>query len=525
MQVSRIALGLAVAAAPGRRAGRDAVGRTGAAGQRARHRQAGHRRHRRGHRHRDLDQRQLLRAARRGVRPRRAATLNIAGGHADHRRVGQRRHADRRARRPAERHRHRDRADRLHQRPADRPARPRRLGRPHHQRPRAGQLRQAARRAGEGDTGVYGGTDDNDNSGILRYVRVEFSGVEFSPDNELNGIAFQGVGRGTQVDHVQAHMSRDDAMEWFGGTVDGKYVVMSNAADDSFDWTFGWTGPRAVRRRHPARRRCRQRHRGGQQRVQQQRAAALESADLQHHDVRRSRPQRGRRESARREPAPRHGVHDPQLPDHRLQDRRASRSRRRTRRRPARSTTARRRWAPAWSGTSPTPHARQRARPTSTAAASRTSAPNVDPGVSTAACSNHEAPNFQPSGDRHAGRRAAGADSAAERRLLRGRDLHRRRAAGARRRTGWTAGRRFRRTDRGLGCYDGPDVTVRPVVTVPPGKPVLTCLDHPDRPHGSSRMVLVRRWRRAAALRDRHSLTHKSSSSALASAVLDAIEA
>lgn len=96
--------------------------------------------------------------------------------------------------------------------------------------------------AGEGDTGVYGGTDPNDNSGILRYVRVEFSGIEFSPDNELNGIAFQGVGRGTQVDYVQAHMSRDDAMEWFGGTVDIKHAVMSNAADDSLDWTFGWTG-------------------------------------------------------------------------------------------------------------------------------------------------------------------------------------------------------------------------------------------------------------------------------------------
>ena len=96
--------------------------------------------------------------------------------------------------------------------------------------------------AGEGDTGVYGGNDPNDNSGVLSYVRVEFSGVEFSPDNELNGIAFQAVGRGTQVDHVQAHMSRDDALEWFGGTVDGKYLVMSNAADDSLDWTFGWTG-------------------------------------------------------------------------------------------------------------------------------------------------------------------------------------------------------------------------------------------------------------------------------------------
>jgi hypothetical protein len=96
--------------------------------------------------------------------------------------------------------------------------------------------------AGEGDTGVYGGTDDNDSSGRLSYVRVEFAGIEFSPDNELNGIAFQAVGRGTQVDHVQAHLSRDDAMEWFGGTVDGKYLVMSGAADDSVDWTFGWTG-------------------------------------------------------------------------------------------------------------------------------------------------------------------------------------------------------------------------------------------------------------------------------------------
>lgn len=96
--------------------------------------------------------------------------------------------------------------------------------------------------AGEGDTGNYGGDNDDDNSGILRYVRVEFSGIEFSPDNELNGIAFQAVGRGTQVDHIQAHMSRDDALEWFGGTVDVKYAVMSNAADDSIDWTFGWRG-------------------------------------------------------------------------------------------------------------------------------------------------------------------------------------------------------------------------------------------------------------------------------------------
>jgi hypothetical protein len=95
---------------------------------------------------------------------------------------------------------------------------------------------------GEGDTGVYGGSDPNDSSGILRYVRVEFAGVEFTPDNELNGIAFQGVGRGTVVENVQVHMNRDDGVEFFGGTVDIKRVVLSNIADDAFDWTFGWTG-------------------------------------------------------------------------------------------------------------------------------------------------------------------------------------------------------------------------------------------------------------------------------------------
>jgi len=95
---------------------------------------------------------------------------------------------------------------------------------------------------GEADTGVYGGNLPNDNSGSLRYVRVEFAGVEFSPDNELNGIAFQGVGRGGSFEYIQVHMNRDDALEWFGGTADIKYAVASNAADDSFDWTFGWSG-------------------------------------------------------------------------------------------------------------------------------------------------------------------------------------------------------------------------------------------------------------------------------------------
>jgi hypothetical protein len=95
---------------------------------------------------------------------------------------------------------------------------------------------------GEGDTGVYGGDDPNDNSGVLRYVRVEFAGIEFSPDNELNGIAFQGVGRGTVVDHVQVKMNKDDGVEFFGGTVDAKHLVLTSIADDSIDWTDGWTG-------------------------------------------------------------------------------------------------------------------------------------------------------------------------------------------------------------------------------------------------------------------------------------------
>ncbi len=96
--------------------------------------------------------------------------------------------------------------------------------------------------AGEGDTGDFGGDDPNDNSGVLRYVRVEYAGLEFSPDNELNGIALQGVGSGTVIEYVQVHMNQDDGIEMFGGTVNLKYVLVTGARDDSFDWTDGWTG-------------------------------------------------------------------------------------------------------------------------------------------------------------------------------------------------------------------------------------------------------------------------------------------
>ena len=95
---------------------------------------------------------------------------------------------------------------------------------------------------GEGDTGAFGGNNPADSSGVLRYVRIEYAGIEFSPDNELNGIAFQGVGSGTVVEHVQVHMNQDDGIEMFGGTVNLKYALVTGARDDSFDWTDGWTG-------------------------------------------------------------------------------------------------------------------------------------------------------------------------------------------------------------------------------------------------------------------------------------------
>jgi len=109
---------------------------------------------------------------------------------------------------------------------------------------------------GEGDSGPYGGNDPNSDSGRLSYVRVEFAGIRFSDQNELNGIALQGVGKGTQLDHLQIHFNQDDGIEFFGGTVDAKYVLITDAEDDSLDWTFGWTGRLqhfvAVQRHGPA---------------------------------------------------------------------------------------------------------------------------------------------------------------------------------------------------------------------------------------------------------------------------------
>ena len=95
---------------------------------------------------------------------------------------------------------------------------------------------------GEGSTGTYGGDDPTDDSGTLRYVRVEFGGYEITPENEVNGIAFQGVGSGTDVSYIQVHMNKDDGVEFYGGTVNADHIVITGAGDDSLDWTDGWTG-------------------------------------------------------------------------------------------------------------------------------------------------------------------------------------------------------------------------------------------------------------------------------------------
>lgn len=95
---------------------------------------------------------------------------------------------------------------------------------------------------GEGGTGKYGGTNDADNSGTIKYVRVEYAGKLLSTDNELNGFSFNGVGSGTTVEYIQAYRGADDGIEFFGGTVSVKYAVSTGNEDDSFDWTYGWSG-------------------------------------------------------------------------------------------------------------------------------------------------------------------------------------------------------------------------------------------------------------------------------------------
>ena len=95
----------------------------------------------------------------------------------------------------------------------------------------------------EGGVGrSYGGTDNADNSGTMKYVRIEFSGIAAQPGSEINGLTLGAVGSGTVLENIQVTYGNDDAFEFFGGNVNAKYLVAYGTADDDFDFDFGYTG-------------------------------------------------------------------------------------------------------------------------------------------------------------------------------------------------------------------------------------------------------------------------------------------
>ena len=96
--------------------------------------------------------------------------------------------------------------------------------------------------ASAGKYGPCGTPNAADNSGVLRYVRIEFAGREFAPDKELNSLSLYAIGSGTTLDYIQVHRGSDDGFEFFGGTVNLTHAVASSGQDDAFDWEFGWVG-------------------------------------------------------------------------------------------------------------------------------------------------------------------------------------------------------------------------------------------------------------------------------------------
>ncbi|MDT0555327.1 multidrug transporter [Patiriisocius hiemis] len=88
----------------------------------------------------------------------------------------------------------------------------------------------------------YGGNDPADDSGILRYVRVEYAGGAINGNTELNGVSIHGVGNTTVMDYVQLYFGSDDGFEFFGGTVNASHLSVVGSEDDSIDWTEGYTG-------------------------------------------------------------------------------------------------------------------------------------------------------------------------------------------------------------------------------------------------------------------------------------------
>lgn len=90
--------------------------------------------------------------------------------------------------------------------------------------------------------GKFGGTDDADNSGVVKYVRIEFAGLAFEPNKEVNSLTMGSVGSKTEIEGVQCSFGNDDGFEWFGGTVSCKKLISYKTTDDDFDSDFGYRG-------------------------------------------------------------------------------------------------------------------------------------------------------------------------------------------------------------------------------------------------------------------------------------------
>ena len=90
--------------------------------------------------------------------------------------------------------------------------------------------------------GFHGGTDPNDNSGIIRYVRIEYAGIPINPNEEVNTLTMGSVGNGTIIEYVMASFGLDDSFEWFGGNVDGRYLIAYRGLDDDWDVDLGYSG-------------------------------------------------------------------------------------------------------------------------------------------------------------------------------------------------------------------------------------------------------------------------------------------
>jgi len=90
--------------------------------------------------------------------------------------------------------------------------------------------------------GTYGGSLDTDNSGVMRYVSIRHGGTNIGEGNEINGLTFGAVGSGTTIEHIEVFNNQDDGYEWFGGTVNTKYLVSAFNGDDAFDYDEGFRG-------------------------------------------------------------------------------------------------------------------------------------------------------------------------------------------------------------------------------------------------------------------------------------------